>query len=273
VLLGLKLVQRRTGACPLQRRGLRRHERASRRAQLQARDGIRRRVVDWNRAKIAELPGGGGHGHREGRALTRTEARSLLAVASDHRLGAWVVLAMTLGLRPGEVSGLSWPDVDLERGVIVVHRPLAWVGNTPIVKSTKTGKTRTLELPPWTVDVLTGHRKKQVEERLLMGDRWPAEWSDLIFVSEASTPIIHSNLRRLISTLAAEAGIEGTLDAVLAQAHRHEPLVGLGVAPELLADLLGHKDTRMVHNYYRHQVTRRSRLLGTGWRTPSEEQA
>jgi hypothetical protein len=28
-----------------------------------------------------------------------------------------------------------------------------------------------------------------------------------------------------------------------------------GVAPELLADALGHKDTRMVHHHYRHQVT------------------
>ena len=27
------------------------------------------------------------------------------------------------------------------------------------------------------------------------------------------------------------------------------------MAPELLADLLGHKDTRMVHHHYRHPVT------------------
>lgn len=28
-----------------------------------------------------------------------------------------------------------------------------------------------------------------------------------------------------------------------------------GVAPELLADLLGHRDTRMVHKHYRHPVS------------------
>jgi len=48
------------------------------------------------------------------------------------------------------------------------------------------------------------------------------DWSDLVFVSEAGTPLIPSNLRRLISDLSAAAGIEGT---------------------------------RMVHHHYRHPVT------------------
>jgi integrase len=216
--------------------------------------GIRRRVVDWNPAKIAELPAVERPG-RDGRALTKTEVRALLNVASEHRLGAWITTSVTLGLRPGEVSGLSWPDLDLENGLVVIHRALAWIGKRPYLKETKTKRARTLELPPRTVDALTDHRKRQVEECLLMGDRWPTEWSDLVFVSERGTPINPSNLRRLITTLAREAGIEGVVTPYSLRHTATSLLSASGVAPELLADLLGHKDTRMVHHHYRHPVT------------------
>ena len=82
-------------------------------------------------------------------------------------------------------------------------------------------------MPARAVDALRDHRKRSVEERLLMGGRWPAEWSDLVFVSEARTPLIASNLRRLMSTLARDAGIEGTVHAVQLEAYGHEPPVGL----------------------------------------------
>jgi len=42
-----------------------------------------------------------------------------------------------------------------------------------------------------------------------MGDRWLAEWSDRVFGSEAGTPLNPSNLRRWISALAEESGIDG----------------------------------------------------------------
>lgn len=111
--------------------------------------GIRRRVIDWNPARVALLPPTDDT-PGEGRALTRTEMRALLNVASDHRLSAWVVTAFGLALRPGEVSGLSWSSVDLDGGVVVVSRSLAWVGKRPVIKHTKTNRTRTLEMPPIT---------------------------------------------------------------------------------------------------------------------------
>lgn len=217
--------------------------------------GVRRRVIDWNPARIAELPASSDITTREGRSLTQSEARSLLNVASDHRLGAWVVTAMTLGLRPGECSGLTWESINLDEGIVVVHQSLAWDRSRPYLKSTKTKGTRTLDMPARTIDCLRDHRKRQVEERLLMGDHWPAKWSDLVFVSEAGTPLIPSNLRRLIYDLGHKAGIEGTVTPYTLRHTATSLLSASGVAPEVLADLLGHKDTRMVHHHYRHQVT------------------
>lgn len=215
---------------------------------------IRRRSVSFNPARVAEAPNGM-TAAREGRTLTGPEARSLLNVADHHRIGAWVTLAITLGLRPGEVSGLTWPAVDLDSGTVVVHQALAWVSNQPVVKSTKTKKPRTLDLPPRTVDVLRRHRAAQAQEKLLMADRWPLAWQDLVFVTTNGTPIGPSNLRRIISDLAVEAGIEEVVTPYTLRHTATSLLSAVGVAPELLADLLGHRDTRMVFRHYRHPVT------------------
>jgi integrase len=53
-------------------------------------------------------------------------------------------------LRPGEISGLNWPAVDLGAGKVIVHQSLAWVSYQPVLKEPKTGRTRTLDLPPRT---------------------------------------------------------------------------------------------------------------------------
>ena len=166
-----------------------------------------------------------------------------------------MTVALTLGLRPGEISGLTWPAVDLPAGKIVIHQSLAWVSDQPTLKEPKSKRSRTLDLPPRTVEALRRHRTAQIEERLLMGGRWPLRWEDLVFVTTNGTPIGPTNLRRVISRMAVEAGIDGGLTPYDLRHTATSLLSASGVAPELLADLLGHRDTRMVFRHYRHPVT------------------
>ncbi len=175
--------------------------------------GLKRRHVTWNPARLAELPPPA-DAPREGRALTGSEARAMLNVADHHRLGAWVTVAMTLGLRPGEVSGLTWEALDLDEGRVVVHQSLAWTGQSPYLKAPKTGRPRTLDLPGRAVEALTAHRKLQSEERLIMGGRWPLQWQSLVFVTEVGTPLHPGNLRRLVALLVSEGGHRGECAAL-----------------------------------------------------------
>jgi integrase len=60
---------------------------------------------------------------RPGRALTVEQARQLLDAAVGYRFEAAVVLALTYGLRPGEVLGLRWSALDWQAGTLgVTHR-------------------------------------------------------------------------------------------------------------------------------------------------------
>ena len=127
--------------------------------------------------------------------------------------------------------------------------------STPTLKGTKTGLTRTLDLPAPTLQALARHRTAQVAERILMGDRWPLRWQSLVFVTSNGTPIDAKGVRRLLDRLAVEAGIGGVVTAYDLRHTATSLLSASGQSAERLADLLGHKDTRMVFRHYRHPVT------------------
>lgn len=214
--------------------------------------GIRRRYVNWNPARVAELPANL-NPPRKGRALTVKESQRLLNVAESHRNGAWVTVAMTLGLRTQEATALSWDYVDLDRGRLEVVQAFTWTKNGARLKDPKTaGSKRTLDMPPVTIEALARHRTQQAEERLLMG--WPAEWKTLVFVSSVGTPLHPSNLRRWLAGLADEAGIEGRVVPRDLRTTAGSLLSHDGVALERIADLLGHRDIRTLQAHYRRPV-------------------
>lgn len=211
---------------------------------------VARRYMKWNPARVALLPAGAEQ-KRHPRALLAPERRALINVSADHRLGAWVAVTATVALRPGETSGLCWDVIDFDAGTVTVRRTMLRDGT--LKESTKTGKVRTLRMPAETVDVLRAHRKAQIEERLLMGARWPTRWADLAFVSQEGTPVDDANMRRMVSRWATEAGIEGT---VTPYDLRHTALTRLremGASRDDLVDIAGHETTRMIDLHYVHR--------------------
>jgi integrase len=61
----------------------------------------------------------------EMRPLTPAQVKALLEAARGDRLEALYLLAVTTGLRQGELLGLKWEDVDLGAGKLQVCRTLA----------------------------------------------------------------------------------------------------------------------------------------------------
>jgi len=63
---------------------------------------------------------------RELRVLDRDQVRELLDVARGDRLEALYVLAVTTGMRQGELLALRWRDVDLAHGTLQVRTTLQY---------------------------------------------------------------------------------------------------------------------------------------------------
>lgn len=202
--------------------------------------GRRYRVVIVNVARDAELPPDAEQS-RHPRSLTRHEAAELLSAAEGHQLEAWLHVMLGTGARPGEVAALTWFDVDLEEGTI------------RIVATKTGGRVRVLRVSPSVVDALTQHRKRQAEERLLMGDMWSAEHDALVFRSESGTPLDAANARRFVRAVARDAGVGHLTPYELRHTHA-SILSDAGTHAEALSDRMGHRDSRTTLAYYRHQL-------------------
>ena len=83
----------------------------------------RRGLVARNIARLAHLPPEA-TGIRPRRSLTIEEANRFVDAVRGTEDEALVLLALTMGLRPGEVTGLPWDAVDLDEGVLTVRQAL-----------------------------------------------------------------------------------------------------------------------------------------------------
>lgn len=194
------------------------------------------------------------------RSLSPDEARRLMAAAEGERLEALIVVGLSCGLRPGELAGLLWDDLDLQGEVptLTVSGSLKRLPSLDgkgyrlergDVKRSTNGR-RTIALPEVAVDALRRHRAAQAAERLRAGGLW--EDHGLVFASEVGTPLDPTNLRRTFARIAAKGGV----DARFIYALRHTAaslLVDSGSGIEEVADLLG-DDVRTLLRSYRHRV-------------------
>jgi integrase len=102
---------------------------------------------------------------KEMQPLSAEEARHLLNTTREHRLYALMVLAISTGMRQGELFGLGWDAVDLDRGILHVRRQLTNVKGKPKLTRPKTPKSRRLiELTDDAVEALMEHRALMLRE-------------------------------------------------------------------------------------------------------------
>ena len=145
---------------------------------------------------------------QEMQVLTPDQARALLsAAASDEQESALYTLALTAGLRQGELLALRWSDLDLDAGRLNVCRSVRSVSGQGSVEGepkTKSGR-RNVLLTPLAVAALRRHRTRQAEQRLRA-----VFWDDLdlVFANEIGRHIGATNLRlRSFKELLARAGL------------------------------------------------------------------
>jgi integrase len=182
--------------------------------------------------------------------LTPEQGRMLLDAARGDRLEALYRVALSLGLRQGEALGLRWEDVDLQAGTLRVAVALQRVdGKLQLVEPKTDRSRRTLFLPTALVNALKAHRTRQLQERLLAGDRWRD--SGLVFTSRIGTPLEPRNVTRAYKALLTRAGLTDIRFHDL----RHSCaslLVAQGLHPRVVMETLGHSQISLTMNTYAH---------------------
>ncbi|MEW6472922.1 MAG: tyrosine-type recombinase/integrase [Actinomycetota bacterium] len=185
------------------------------------RQAVRQGVIPSNPADLVDAPAP----RKEPLdVVSPAEARTLLAAAQDVSYGPLWTLALTTGMREGEILALRWRDVDLDAGIVHVRH----------------GKTRAArravpltEVARQSLSAVAGARKPE----------------DLVFSTRNGTPISPRNLLR-----AWHAFSQQVLGRRLSfHALRHSAatlMLGQGVGLRTVSDVLGHANIRITSDTY-----------------------
>jgi integrase len=189
--------------------------------------------------------------HKGFRSLSPDDARHLLDAARGERLDAVYTVALSLGLRMGEILGLRWQDVDLDGAMLTVNQAIYRIAGKGLVAAEpKTDRSRrALFLPDGVLRALRAHRLRQLQERLAAGSRWHD--SGLVFTSSIGTPLEPRNLFRSFKTLLRKAGLPDVRFHDL----RHSAaslLLAQGVPMRAVMELLGHSNISTTADIYSH---------------------
>ena len=148
------------------------------------------------------------------------------------------MLILVLGLRKGEVLGLTWPDVDLHAGELTIGWQLQRVRGELLHRETKTqASDATLPLPSICLTALQQRRAVQDRAHQAAGAAW--NQSKLVFTTRYGDPIEPRNFNRYFAARCTAAGVR---QITVHDARRTcaTLLVDLDVHPRIVMQILRH---------------------------------
>lgn len=184
------------------------------------------------------------------RVMSPDEVTLFLDAAKGQRFEPLLLVAISTGMRQGELLGLRWEDVDLPAAVIHVRHSVQRLDGKLTLTDLKTDRSRrTLRLPQIAARALQTQRARQSEERLAAGGRW----HDLgfVFATSIGTPLDARNLTRHFARVLTRAG----LPRLKFHSLRHSCaslLLSQHVPARAVMELLGHSEIRLTMDTYTH---------------------
>ncbi len=189
-----------------------------------------------------------------------TETRRFLAAIVGERFEPLFVVALSTGMRRGELLGLAWDQVDLDGGTLTVAQQLQWVkdrsqpGTPPraVLEAPKTAAgRRQIILTSLARTHLAVHRAKQRQDAEVLGDAWDGRWN-LVFPDQHGQPMRAGNLLRRHF---APAMVRAEVRHLRFHDLRHTAatlLLNAGINVKVISEMLGHANVAITLQLYAH---------------------
>lgn len=212
-------------------------------------DAVKEGLVQKNVALLVDAPR---LQQSEMKTWTGEQAKAFLTYVQNDRLAAAWALALSTGLRKGELLGLRWQDVDLDTGRLAVNQTLISVGYKAQFSTPKTDRgKRSIDLDPETAQLLRSHRARQAEERLAWGPAY--QDSGLVFTRETGEPIHPESFSSIFERLVKGSGVP----RIRLHDCRHtfaSLALAEGINPLIVSRRLGHSSVAFTLDVYGHEM-------------------
>jgi integrase len=207
-------------------------------------------LVHQNAAKLVTLPRSVRY---EAAILSPEQSKVFLTYLIGKRHETLFTLALTMGLRRGEILALRWCDLDFEKTSLEVRHSLERVkGEGLRLSEPKSARARReLRIPQVCLTSLIAHKSAQEKQRLWAGSKW--QEGGFVFTTSLGTPIHPDDLSRALPAALTAA----KLPKVRFHDLRHSCaslLLSLGVHAKLVQETLGHSSYQLTMDTYSHMI-------------------
>lgn len=182
--------------------------------------------------------------------LTDKQTENLIENAKNTDIYIPIMLAIYTGARRGEILGLKWQNVNLEKGIIKIIDNLCTTKNGLIIKQPKTHSgIRTIAISNSLVKILKKHKIKQMENRIKLGKHY--QENNAVCCYEDG----HLFNPKRFSAKFHELLEKNNLPLIRFHDLRHSHaslLVKLGIEPKVISERLGHSNISITMDLYSH---------------------
>jgi integrase len=213
---------------------------------------VKDRLIPFNPCTQVELPE---VPPKEAAYLEPDEVVRLLAALEGDRDEVAFRVALLGGLRPGEVCGLRWEDVDWRRGRLHLQRQFVYLNREWTLKDLKNKRGRYVDLDASTMAMLRTHRARQNEERLRLTALGVYRDGNFVFAHEDGTPSNRKWLSYRFKLVAQQVGVRQEVRGLHAARHTSATLdLIAGTDVQVTQKRLGHARANITQDTYRHVV-------------------
>ena len=210
--------------------------------------------INKNYCKMVTLPKN--NATKDIQVLSQTDQQRFIEAIKGHKLEMLFLIALSTGLRLGELLGLKWSDIDFNTGMLTVNRTLSRVKNQDTGKyevieqipKTKNSN-RVIPIPSNILTKLKDHKKIQSKRRLFVGEAYIN--NNYVFTDDMGNPIDDKRPGRNLKSILTKLDI----NHIKFHALRHTYATRLfeaNVPPKTVQVLMGHYDISITMDIYTH---------------------
>ncbi|TIS75451.1 MAG: site-specific integrase, partial [Mesorhizobium sp.] len=184
-------------------------------------------------------------------AYTVEQTAALLETLRPTRMYIPVLLAVTCGLRRGEILALRWRHVELGDNLrrLSIEQSAEQTDDGVRYKEPKSGRARTVALSASTVAELKAHRARQAEELLRLGIRPDAD--SFVVAQVDGSPIQPRSLTHEWVRVLGNTALPRIRFHDLRHTHATQ-MLSSGVHPKVASERLGHSTIGITLDLYSH---------------------
>lgn len=179
------------------------------------------------------------------------EVKIYAEAMKDPESHARIEIGLVMGLRPGEVMGLKWSDIDWSQKTLTIERQVQRVrGQGLVFQSSKTGTTRTIHLSETQIEILVIHRYNQDSQK----SNW-VEDEDLLFPNSLGKKLDPKADHKAWKALLKAAGVKANYTRYQMRKTAFTNLSASGVDVRTIMEMSGHTQASTLLTSYVHPTS------------------